>query len=183
MKMISVLVLLLASQLSAQEPLERYTVVSNLDRTSPLIEYGSVNIAVSENLNDNQNFEAKLKYVVGVRGFGKVDGTTKLEVPNDYFTEDFLTELRQTGFYQGENFKIAYRGVTTAYDLNGNAFPQADILHFYDIESQSNDVINPTITARVKLGASRFGAIQLDLKGRWKGLRIKIGADFDPKDQ
>ena len=91
-------------------------------------------------------------------------------------TPEFLEELRQNGTYVGPDFKIDHLGYEDADNMDGAFYPHCDKLRIYDIpDSSPNDITDMEIIADVSYGIPVLGAVKMDITGKYRGQRIKVG--------
>jgi len=146
-----------------------------------MIESGDFNVNILAT-DDASIFHAEADYKVKIKFYGTYQDKDVLVVPEFYFSEEFLVELRETGFMQGPNFKVEHRGFADATDELGVVYWNCDKLYFYDIDSKNSakggEIQNAKILAHVSPELPGLGAVTLDMAGEFKGIKMKMGADY-----
>lgn len=187
------------------DPLGQYAhyKVINGERTTSLIRSGHTTVTVAEYMPDHDqgpSYKLVADYEAKVTLYGTYAGTEEVDLPTEYFTEEFLDELRQTGEYQTEDFKVRHLGYRDARLFDGSFYEQCDYLVFYDIDTTKDnlglqffiraalgqfqdgivltDVEDLKIYAKVKPGIPVLGGVQLDVSGKMSGLSAKAGFDY-----
>lgn len=175
-----------------------YEVDPSNDRTMSMIRDGEANATVTQALPDHPDgpaYEVKLDYTFEIRWQGTREGTRTMAVPQEYFTEEFMEQLREEGEYVGPDFKMRHLGYADARTMDGNFYPNCDKILIYDIETDQkqtlrnisrdlfgvgpkNDIEDLEIETHVKVGMPVLGAVKLDVSGRYSGMRVKAGADY-----
>jgi hypothetical protein len=188
-----------------------YRVDTSRDRTSSMVNSGTMATRVvgpseSENV-DGYNIE--LGYDIDVSWVGRQQGTEKVDIAAEYFTQDFLEELRRRGSYESPEFKIKHQGLATVTNLDGRTYVGCHKLLFYDIDAKKDsklsklfeslfraemfkqspnspshgivsDIEDLKILTHVKYGEPVLGAVKLDVSGTYKGMFLKLGGDYQP---
>lgn len=185
-----------------------YKLDRNGARTSGMFTRGEFETKVThELLNENGKvFQVKLDYSLTVQFMGTQTGSELIDVPAEYFSEEFLQQIRQTGTYETEDFKVRHMGFADARNMDGEFYANCDKLLFYDIEtSQSSgmrgmlfkgvqaayadagfvpptdgDIENLKLLVHVKYGLPVLGGVKLDVSGVYRGMNLKAGADYMP---
>ncbi len=186
-----------------------YKLDRNANRTSNMFTKGEMDADVTHEFmteEGKKNFQVKLEYQLTIRLMGNQTGTELIDVPAEYFTEEFLQELRVTGFYETPDFKVKHQGFADAVNMDGRRYPGCDKLLFYDIKSAFADSLRallkrgaqseylnrgepaPTageiedmrILAHVYFGQPVLGAVKLDIAGKYNNMNFKVGTDYLP---
>jgi hypothetical protein len=213
-RLISSLVLILAAhgQTYAQdrdpEGEEAYYKVEKGSRTSGIIKSGQVDTSVGEKnkVGGKPSYPVDLEYKLKIDIIGTQSGTETIDVPAEYFTEEFLVMLREEKSYEAPKFKIKHQGFVNTETANGEEYRKCDKLFIYDIDTskfqglraalkaaaiqqakskgidlpKGGSIDDLEITALVKYGVPVLGAVKIDISGKYKGTKIKAGADYDP---
>jgi hypothetical protein len=166
-------------------------------RTSSLIQDGTLSLYITQHLPDQQGgaaYETKLDYDFRLRYAGRQQGTKGMAVPFQFFTPEFMAELRRTGHYESASFKVDHLGYADARNLDGHLYENCDKIRIYDIEDLDAPFVQVAvglleaavaapiddfvIVAHIKEGEPVLGAVKLDIAGKYSGLNVKAGADF-----
>jgi len=141
-------------------------------------------------------YEYHLNYEFVVKLLGKQKGTEIFEIPAEYFSPQFMEELRETGYYESPQFKLEYLYVESTTTMNGLYYEDCDRVRFYDFkESETsmdfasvlvgNDrswgrgsIEDLEIKAHIYYGVPAIGAVKLDITGKSNGRGIFAGADL-----
>src|SRR5690606_25913143 len=78
--------------------------------------------------SDDCTYTTRIEYEFVIQCMGTRAGTRVLEVPAEFFTPEFKEELRTTGHYESEQFKIDHQGFADARTLDGNFYPNCDVI-------------------------------------------------------
>jgi hypothetical protein len=114
-----------------------YELDRNSSRTSSLIQSGSLSAEVTQHLPDADGgaaYEAKIDYQFRITLVGNRSGTEYVNAPEEYFTEQFLIDLRANGHYESPQFKIDHEGYANARTLDGRTYENCDKVKIYDID-------------------------------------------------
>jgi hypothetical protein len=175
-------------------------------RTSSMITEGHMVAKVAEHFSGSSSFQVDIDYKLKIQVLGNQTGTESISVPSEYFSEEFLEELRENGRYESSKFKVKHQGFADATTINGEHYDECDKLFIYDIDSKAmpffrnlfkqlavqdlyekgmltsidSEIQDLQITALVKYGLPVLGAVKIDMKGKYEGMNIKAGADFRP---
>jgi hypothetical protein len=174
-----------------------YELDRNAGRTSSLIQNGTLALYITQHLPDQQGgavYETKLDYDFRLRYAGRQQGRKGMSIPLDYFTPDFMADLRRTGHYESVSFKVDHLGYGDAQNLDGHRYENCDKIRIYDIKDLDSPFVQVAlelleaavaqpiddlvIVAHIKDGEPVLGAVKLDIAGKYSGLSIKAGADF-----
>jgi hypothetical protein len=178
----------------------KYMLDRNRERTSSMITAGEFLSRVMEFLPDNEAgpvYQTKLDYDMKIRLLGRRQGTRNIDVPEEFFTPEFMIKLRAEGELQYPQFKIRHLGYADATTMEGNAYPQCDKVFIYDIkdQAQSNGFIkvvaamaakstgateikNLEITAWMAPPIPVLDAVKMDITGTVDGQAFKAGLDY-----
>lgn len=180
-----------------------YMLDRNAQRTSNLIQSGTLAAEITGRNPDAEGgpvYNAKIDYSFRITLIGNRSGTELVDAPADFFTEEFLMELRRTGHYESPQFKIDHEGFADATTLDGHRFPHCDKLKIYDIDQGShsplldmaramvrsanagqttdNTIQDLVLRAHISYGVPVLGAVKLDVSGKYSDINIKAGADY-----
>jgi len=178
-----------------------YSVDKDASRTSNMVQDGNLTALVSDhdaNAKDGPAYKVKIDYDFDIVLAGHKQGSQIVEVPDAYFTEKFMADLRASGHYESARFKMDHEGYEDATTMDGHAYSHCDKVRIYDIKkdgaapifdiaramlapegaSLSNDIQNLEIRAHVFAGVPVLGAVKLDVSGVYSGLNVKAGADY-----
>ncbi|MEY4630976.1 MAG: hypothetical protein RIQ81_1096 [Pseudomonadota bacterium] len=195
----------------AQSPVgERahYDLDRNPARTTSMIRSGVVDVSVDAYVPGYKNgpsFESSLNYDFNIQMVGRKTGTEKVMVPAEYFSPEFMENLRATGSYTGPDFKIRHEGFLDARTIDGNLYPHCDNILIYDVNTFAanselsaifriandlitsaaqaalgvrGDVENLQVRAAIYEGVPVLGAVKLDVSGIVSGFSFKAGGDY-----
>lgn len=161
-----------------------YKVDRDSDRTSSMVTGGSLSSEVTESLPTDGSgpaYRTTIDWSLRLQVIGERHGTRNVKVPAAYFTPEFMADLRQNGTYVGSDFKVDYLGVEDADTMNGAHYSNCDKIRIYDLpDDSSNDITDMEIVADVSEGVPVLGAVKMDMTGKYRGQRIKVGADYQP---
>ena len=176
-----------------------YAVDRSSSRTSSLIRSGTMTAVVTRSLPDASPpaYEVKIDYRFQLQVFGSRSGSQTEPFEDAFFTPDFLEQLRATGSYESDSFRIQHLGFEDAHTMDGHDYPNCDLIRIYDIRQlaaspllrvasrllapslRSGDHLdNMEIRAHVSFGLPVLGAVKLDITGDYRGQRVKAGADY-----
>lgn len=203
--------LAIAGAARAQSPVgeqAHYDLDRNPARTTSMIRSGVLDVSVDAYVPGYKNgpaFESSLTYDFNVQMVGRKTGTEKVMVPAEYFSSEFMENLRANGSYTGPDFKIRHDGYVDARTLDGNLYPHCDNILIYDINTVAasgelaglfriardliasaaqsalgvrEDVENLQVRAAIYPGVPVLGAVKLDVSGVVSGFNIKAGGDY-----
>ncbi len=187
-----------------------YKLDRNSNRTSGMFTKGEFHTKVTHELTNEEggkDFQVKLDYSLTVTLMGNQTGTELIDVPAEYFTEEFLQELRVNGTYETPDFKVKHQGFADAVNMDGKRYPGCDKVLFYDIKTTladslrallkrgaqaeflrrglpaptAGEIENLRLLTHVSFGQPVLGAVKLDVTGKYNGMNLKAGADYLPK--
>jgi len=188
-----------------------YQLDRNSARTSSMIKSGTMDAKVIRELpdaTDGPAFETAVSYDFEIQFMGNQSGTELVAVAEEFFTEEFLQQLRTNGTYESSEFKIRHEGYADARNLDGKFYPRCDKLLFYDINTSKMERLSASapvvhmivqlfnaaadayridpnasiedlkIRAHIFVGIPVLGAAKIDMSGKYSGVNIKAGADY-----
>ena len=171
-------------------------------RTTGMIQSGNMKAVVNSYLPDHADgpsYNVQIDYTLRIQFMGTRTGTQAVTVPETYFTPEFMQDLRASGEYISDSFKVQHMGYADARTLDGGVYPNCDKIRIYDVQTKSNGLIRladdilkasegiePTagfedmvIIAHIKDGLPVLGAAKIDVSGVYDGMRVKAGADYE----
>jgi hypothetical protein len=178
-----------------------YTVDRASARTSGLVLGGELTASVTGlrgDLPGGPAYEGKIDYTFRIQFMGTRTGTEIVNLPVAYFTDQFMADLRANGSFEGPTFKVQHLGYADAANMDGGRYPNCDKIRIYDIQQEASLeivriakallIVNPAeadgiddlvIVGHIFQGVPVLGAVKLDVSGKYSGMNVKAGADFD----
>lgn len=174
----------------------------NPKRTSSLITNGTLLATIDQyhpDMDSGPALEVALKYKLNVQFVGEQIGTETGFIDYEYFTPEFLEKLRKEKKYESENFKAIHQGFETVKTLQGKTYPDCDVILLYDIKDTLNgnlrsalsrflgsivqaknqsDIQDLKVLLHVYPGIPVLGGVQIDVSGKYEGMALKAGADY-----
>jgi hypothetical protein len=175
----------------------------NSSRTSSAVRSGTLQTVVTRPLVDadgNSSFEVMTRWDLNVSLVGRQRGERPVDVPEEYFTEEFLVRLRADQYWEAPKFKMRHEGFATVRTMDGRVWADTDKIVIYDIrdskalgafgdlarsvlgvaleDAPSPTIDNLVIRGNIKFGVPVLGAVKIDVSGRYNGMNIKAGADY-----
>ena len=171
-------------------------------RTSALIQSGSGVAKVTEFVPDHAqgpSYNVSLDYDFVVQFYGRQKGTTKWAFGEEFFTKEFMENLRRTGTFETPDYKVRHEGFADARNIDGSVYPHCDKVLIYDIKidqlnpfasliyaaagldpsrSDNPQIEDLKLAAHVFFGVPVLGAVKLDLSGTVQGVKVKAGFDY-----
>ena len=175
-------------------------------RTSSMVQEGTMTAYVRAFVppeNGGPAYDSAIDYAFKIRFLGWQRGTETMSIDDDYFTPEFMVNLRANGEYHGDKFDVRWLGYVDAHTLEGIDYPRCDDILIYNIDqgfhspfvavaqgllaraagvrgAVPNDTIeNLEIRAAIFAGVPVLGAVKLDVSGQYQGTDVKAGADYD----
>lgn len=179
-----------------------YIVDKDPKRTSGMIKKGSFNAVVSnfvqQTVSAPASYEVSLNYNLNISIVGNQQGSQKALLEEKFFTEEFLEDLRKNGTYEGPNFKAKHLGYANAKTLDGNYYPNCDRVLLYDLKQTPtaeffsemlatahdltrDQIENLQVVAHIYPGIPVLGGAKIDVSGKYSGMNVKMGADYQSK--
>jgi len=182
-----------------------YDLDRNPSRTSSMIMSGKVDVTVDAYVPGHKSgpaYESSMAYDFNVQMVGRKQGSQKVMVPAEYFSPEFMKNLRANGSFIGPDFKVRHEGFVDARTMDGNFYPHCDKILIYDVKTFSaegglfsvardilsmaaesrlgtrQDVENLQVRAAIYEGVPVLGAVKLDVSGIVSGFNVKAGGDF-----
>jgi len=187
-----------------------YKIDTKSGRTTAMVQSGDILGSVVSLVADYEGrgpaYEVKLDYKLNVAFSGSQTGSQSIGFEQQYFEPEFITDLRVNGLYKGTNFTVKHLGYRDAKNMDGMSYPHCDYLYFYDIETTpasvlwravlepiarslfpneetfANKIEDLEIWAHHTSNIPVLGGAKIDLKGKYRGSRIKAGADYIAKN-
>lgn len=180
-----------------------YDVERSSGRTSSMIQGGSMAtkiVSANPSHPDGPMYNLNIDWTLRIQLVGTRRGTRVVEVPESYFTPQFMQDLRVNGEYVGPTFKVRHLGYADARNMDGAFYAHCDKILIYDIEETANEAIidlarsflipgrdateagdeieELEIVGHIKEGVPVLGAVKIDMTGKYQGQRVKAGADY-----
>lgn len=179
-----------------------YQLDKNPKRTISLLKDGNFLAVIKRYLphaDHGPAMEVDLNYRFNVQLMGEQTGVETSQLDYEYFTKEFLEKLRKEGKYESPNFKAVHQGYKDVRTLEGKLYPQCDVILLYDITDTANmdlrsgltdflaglvdvnpksDVQDLKVLTHVYPGIPVLSAVQIDISGKYEGMNIKAGADY-----
>lgn len=199
-----------AQSIDKRDPLgekAHYIVDKNSERTSSMVQSGTLDASVTKFLPDAEGgpaYEVAMDYNFKIIMIGNKTGRMLMEFPKEFFEEGFLEKLREDGEYTAPKFKMKHLGFKDAVNLDGRHYDHCDYVYVYDIVlSQSqleimSDIVGSALRAQgidvsttgsfenlevwvhAKEGIPVLGGVKVDMKGKYEGQPFKVGSDYIP---
>lgn len=197
---------LISSVLSAAiDPLGQsanYKLDKDPNRTSSMLKSGTIKISVpkeAKELSQGPTYNVRIDYDFKIVLMGPYQGTNETQIEKEYFTEEFLENLRKTGHYEGQHFKADHLGYADAKNLDGKMYPHCDKVLLYDLKQPTAlnflsdllgtmataeiipdraDMENIKVLAHLFAGIPVLGAVKVDVSGTYDGMPVKAGGDY-----
>lgn len=178
-------------------------------RTTGLIKKGTFDSEIVEFKPEAEKgpaYVAKLKYDLKVTFVGRHQGEQNIDVPVEFFTQEFVERLRKEKTIETPKFKVDHLGFEDAETKFGLRYENCDKIKIYDvqmegqkflshfaralasganpfIEIQNSQIEDLEIIALRTNGIPVLGAAKIDIKGKAKGYRFKAGFDYKDPNQ
>ncbi len=163
-------------------------------RTTSIVKDGSVTMSVVNGTSYKLKISYRLKLSIG----GNRQGDLILELPDGFFSENFMVELRKSKHLETANLKLDYLGTANANTLDGHFYPNCDMVKIYDIVPSAEtaalfqflkvisgnelagdeDFKDVTLVGAVYPGIPVLGAVKFDLAGKYMGVSVRAGGDY-----
>ena len=179
-----------------------YKIDKDPNRTSSMLKSGTIKLSVpalGKDLSQGPAYLVRIDYDFNVALMGPYKGTKETQIEKEYFTEEFLNELRKTGHYEGQYFKADHLGYADAKNLDGKFYPHCDKILLYDLREPNmvnflNNLLGPIASAEffdqrediqdlkvlthIYVGVPVLGAVKVDVSGIYQGMAVKAGGDY-----
>lgn len=174
----------------------------NPKRTTSMLKDGTFLATITSyhpDLSNGPAFDVALDYTFNVQLMGEQKGVENGYIDEEYFTEEFLINLRKNGKYESENFKAIHQGYKNVTTLQGKSYPNCDVILLYDIKDSKDfplkshlsgflakvgrletkaDIENMKVLMHVYPGVPVLGSVLIDVSGTYEGMAVKAGADY-----
>jgi hypothetical protein len=151
--------------------------------------------AYKPDAEDGPVYELSLNYKFVIQWVGLKEGTQKIDIPADYFSPDFIRNLRARGSFESEKFKVKHEGFGNTTTMNGTTYENCDKILIYDVNTETapdfvqlllgydnlsteGEIENLEIRAHVYEGIPVLGAVKIDVEGDTSGMHVFAGADL-----
>jgi len=181
-----------------------YNIDKDPKRTSSMLKSGTIKISVPQEGKDQSKGPAylvKIDYKFNVALMGDYAGSKETQIEKEYFTEEFLKELREKGHYEGQYFKADHMGYADAKNLDGKFYPHCDKILLYDLKEPASlnlfkdllttivdpnfgdreDIQDLKVLTHIFVGVPVLGAVKVDVSGIYEGMNVKAGGDYIAK--
>lgn len=178
-----------------------YKIDKDPKRTSSMLKSGTIKLSVpkeGKDLSKGPAYQVKIDYKFNVALMGDYEGTKETQIEKEYFTEEFLQELREKGHYEGQYFKADHQGYADAANMDGKFYPHCDKILLYDLKEPADlnmfkdllalmidpgsvvreDIQDLKILIHVFSGVPVLGAVKVDVSGIYQGMDVKAGGDY-----
>ncbi|NBX93473.1 MAG: hypothetical protein EB078_00730 [Proteobacteria bacterium] len=179
-----------------------YKLDKNPKRTTSMLKDGTFLATITHyhpNAEGGPAMEVALDYKFNVAMVGEQKGVENALLDQAYFTPEFLEKLRKEGKYESENFKAIHKGYEDVKTLEGKIYAHTDIIFLYDIRDSKNmtlhsdlasflaaivraetkaDIEDMKVLMHVYPGVPVLSAVQIDVSGKYEGMSVKAGADY-----
>ncbi|MEZ4741252.1 MAG: hypothetical protein R3B45_02205 [Bdellovibrionota bacterium] len=177
-----------------------YKVDNARNRTSSMIKRGTVRTEVLGFNPEGENgpvYNTNIEYDVTIQLAGRQQGEEVAEIPEEFFSPDFIEKLRQEGEIHYPQFKIRHLGYADATNMDGTSYPNCDKVFIYDIDMQqasalkffqqitgkalatpADEVEDVEVTALITESLPVLGAAKIDISGVARGYDFKVGFDY-----
>jgi hypothetical protein len=132
-----------------------------------------------------------LAYDFDVKTIGRKQGEQVVPMPKAFFTQDFITKLKNAKTWKFEKWTASYEGTEDVQTEAGAFFPACDKIRITNLpqplkltealELWSNSLAageTVDMTLYVTPSIPVFGAARVDLQTKIGPLEIKIGGDY-----
>jgi len=179
-----------------------YKIDKDPNRTSSMLKSGTIKLSVPGEAKDQSQgpaYRVRIDYNFNVALMGPYQGSKETQIEKEYFTEEFLEELRQKGHYEGQYFKADHLGYADAKNLDGKFYPHCDKILLYDLREPSilnlfnellgriasagllagrEDIQDLKVLTHIYVGVPVLGAVKVDVSGVYEGMPVKAGGDY-----
>lgn len=178
-----------------------YKIDKDPKRTSSMLKSGTIKLSVPKEGKDQSKgpaYQVKIDYKFTVALMGDYEGSKETQIEKEYFTEEFLQELREKGHYEGQYFKADHLGYADATNLDGKFYPHCDKILLYDLKEPSRlnmfkdllatvadpgfanreDIQDLKVLTHIFVGVPVLGAVKVDISGIYEGMNVKAGGDY-----
>jgi len=165
-------------------------------RTTGAVRSGTVVLDVTGQNSTKSAYSVRIGYDLNIAVVGRKQGAQSIDIPNQYFGSQFLTELKSKGTVKTNYFTAVYGGTATITTLDGNTYVDCDKVLLSDFHAPSAlklvtdsqigflagngsaPAVNLQATLFLQPGVPVLGAVSLDLVIMAGAQNVKVGADF-----
>ncbi len=180
-----------------------YVLDKSSGRTSGMVASGTAAALVKDaqpNHPSGPSYSIDLSFDVMIKLHGREQGTTNWVVPESFFTPKFMEDLRATGHFESQDYKMKYEGRADTQTVDGTKYVGCDKVLFYDVKlppdselrflvaaamGRDSDEIevetaiqNLELRAHMYPGIPALRAVKLDLAVKSQGANLKFGFDY-----
>jgi len=179
-------------------------------RTSGVVQRGVLNFKGGEfkQKGDKSVYETTLNYDLRILIAGNKKGEKMVDVPSEFFSEDFITRLKEEGVIDQGTFKLKYLGVEDVKTIFGVEYRDCHKIQVYDVKSMHTEelasftevfeemykaeqgeplpstaelkVKNIKAILRLSNEVQLLGAVKVDVSANVSGANMKAGFDYWP---
>jgi hypothetical protein len=179
-----------------------YEIDASGGRTSSMIRSGEMTASVTqfvENHSQGPSYEVQLDYVFRIVFVGTRSGSEVTAIPAEYFSSEFMEQLRRDGEYHTDQFSARHLGYGDARNMDGRFYHNCDRVLIYNVQTASPDLLTAMALKLLGVDPSRrgdiedleiqtmiypevpvLGAVKLDVSGVYQGTSVKAGSDYMP---
>lgn len=200
-KWISILALQLCvatTSMGSKDPIgetANYKLDKDPKRTSSMINSGKmkVTVAKAQEMASGPGYVIDIDYVFNVNFLGNQTGAEYVTVEKEFFTEEFIVNLREKKHYEGAYYKADHVGYADAKTMEGKLYKNCDKVLLYDMKSAPKFLVdlfaditdgerakiqNMKALVHVYPGIPAMGGAKIDVTGKSSGQNVKVGADY-----
>ncbi len=178
-----------------------YKIDKDPKRTSSMLKSGTIKLSVPKEGKDEgkgPSYQVRIDYQFNIALMGNYEGMKETQIEKEYFSEEFLQELREKGHYEGQFFKADHMGYADARNMDGKFYPHCDKILLYDLKEPANlnlfkdllsviatpliddreDIENLKVLTHIFIGIPVLGAVKVDVSGIYQGMNVKAGGDY-----
>ena len=183
----------------SQQETAFYELDRSSDRTTGMVRDGALQVNVSDYIPDHEdgpayrsNFDFELETSIA----GRQRGHETIMLVEQYFSEEFWQELCQNKSIETPSFKVDHLAIENVTIGSGQFFEGCDKVLFYDIQTEGSSFLfsffnsltgyeskgldDMKFTAYICDDVPAWGAAKLDITGKSRGFRFKLGFDYKP---
>ena len=181
-----------------------YALDKNGARTSSLITKGFGEGIVDQFLPNHENgpsYGVLVSYELVVKLQGTKKGSMRFIFPDEYFTPQFMPDLRKNGTFETSDYKMKHEGMGSTTTLDGGDYKDCDKVMMYDIKDPDSlgfsallaaaagyseedlrtgraEIQDLVIRTYIHPSVKVLGAAKLDISGKVSGVSVKVGLDY-----
>jgi hypothetical protein len=185
---------LVASKRDPLSEVANYQLDKNSSRTTSIVKDGAISMSVVPEAPYKLKINYRLKLSIG----GNRQGNLIMQLPDGFFSDDFVARLRQVKHLETPSLKIDHIGFADASTLDGHVYPNCDMVKIYDIVPSSEtaalfrllkvvsgnelaaeeDFKDVSLVGAIYPGVPVLGAVKFDLAGKYMGVSVRAGGDY-----